>query len=546
MKSITARLIFILIGVIAPAMVFSQNFQSSNLPIIVINTNGNAIVDDPKIEAEMGVIDNGTGVRNNLSDAFNNYNGKIGIEIRGSSSQMFPKKQYGIELLDENGDGIDASLLGLPKEEDWILFAPYNDKSLMRDVLAYKIARDMGSYAPRTKYCELVLNGQYQGVYVLIEKIKRDKNRVNINKLDKDENSGDDLTGGYIIKIDKTTGETDPGWISTYDPPSKKGNQKINFLYEEPDAEDMIAEQKQYIQNFMAEFEVALAGPDFKDNSIGYQKYIDVNSFVDYFIINEVSKNVDAYRLSTFMHKQRDSDGGKLVMGPVWDFNLGFGNADYCTKGSPEGLVIYFNTVCPDDFWLVPFWWNRLFADPAFQQKVTTRWTELRSDKLSLTTLHGYVDSVALVLSAESQQRNFQRWPVLGQYVWPNYFVGATFKSEVDWLKNWISERLAWMDENISIVTANEAGITKAGFYVEHSPNPFKENFKLQYAVPTAGDVSVEIIDATGRRVDNIKMHHETSGSYSLMIGSNLPSGLYFLTYSFNGLRLKSSRMIKH
>jgi spore coat protein CotH len=279
-----------------------------------------------------------------VNDPFNDYDGRIGIEIRGSSSQMFPKKQYGVELWDENGEGIDASLLGFPEEEDWILFAPYNDKSLLRDVLAYKLGRDMGRYAPRTKYCEVVLNGQYDGVYVLIEKIKRDKNRVDINKLDPDEISGNSLTGGYIIKVDKTTGSGGDGWFSTYPPANNQNGQKIFFQYEEPKSEDIVSEQQQYIQQFIASFENVLAGDNFKDPVDGYAKYIDVDSFIDYFIINEVTKNVDAYRLSTFLHKQRDSDGGKLVMGPIWDYNLGFGNADYCTQGNPEGFAKAFNT----------------------------------------------------------------------------------------------------------------------------------------------------------------------------------------------------------
>ncbi len=162
---------------------FAQTFTSSNLPIVIINTNGFAIADEPKITADMGIIHNGVGVRNNLIDPQNNYNGKIGIEVRGSSSQMFPKKQYSIELRDGLGAGVAASLLGMPVEEDWVLFAPYNDKSLMRDVLAYKLARDMGRYAPRTRYCEVVLNGDYLGIYILMEKVKRDKNRVDIANL---------------------------------------------------------------------------------------------------------------------------------------------------------------------------------------------------------------------------------------------------------------------------------------------------------------------------------------------------------------------------
>ena len=281
-------------------------FTSSNLPIVVINTNGQTIKDDPKIEATMGIIYNGVGLRNNVTDAANNYNGKIGIEIRGSSSQMFPKKQYGIELHDALGASIDASLLGLPKQSDWILFAPYNDKSLVRDPLAYKLGRDLGRYAPRTKYCEVVLNGEYQGIYVLIEKIKRDKNRVDINKLDPIEITNDDLTGGYIIKIDKDTGTGGEGWASTFTPPGRSGTQTIFFQYDYPKAANIVVQQKEYIKQYVAAFENALAGDNFKDPNQGYAKYIDVDSFIDYFIANEVSKNVDAYRLSTFMYKRKD------------------------------------------------------------------------------------------------------------------------------------------------------------------------------------------------------------------------------------------------
>jgi hypothetical protein len=212
-----------------PCVVFCQTFTQSALPIIIINTNGTSIPDEPKVSADMGIIDNFSGV-NNVTDTWNGYSGKIGIEIRGSSSQMFPKKQYGVELQDINGNDLKASLLGLPPEEDWILFAPYNDKSLIRDALAYNLGRKMGRYASRSRFCELVLNGQYEGVYVLLEKIKRDSHRVDISDLDPDENSGDDLTGGYILKIDKTTGNGDAGWSSAFSPKPGSGGLYTNIL----------------------------------------------------------------------------------------------------------------------------------------------------------------------------------------------------------------------------------------------------------------------------------------------------------------------------
>src|SRR5690606_24210146 len=159
-------------------------FTSSNLPIVVINTNGQIIPDDEKITADMGIIYNGPGIRNNITDPFNNYNGKIGIEVRGSTSQWFPKKQYAVETRDISGEDTSVSLLGFPEESDWILFAPYNDKSLMRDVLVYKVSSLLGRYASRSMYCEVVLNSEYVGVYVLLEKVKRDGDRVDIKKLE--------------------------------------------------------------------------------------------------------------------------------------------------------------------------------------------------------------------------------------------------------------------------------------------------------------------------------------------------------------------------
>jgi len=512
---------------VAVAMNFSGYTQtlSSNLPIVVINTAGATILDDPKIVADMGIIDNGPGQRNSVTDTYNNYSGKIGIEIRGSSSQSFPKKQYSIELRDATGEGVSAPLLGLPPEEDWVLFAPYNDKTLMRDVLAYKIGRDLNRYAPRTRFCELVLNGNYEGIYVLIEKIKRDNNRVDINKLNPDENSGNDLTGGYIIKIDKETGSGNGGWTSSYVPPNRSGNQTIYFQYDYPKAEDISTEQKNYIRQFMLNFETALTGAGFTDPVNGYTRYADADSFIDFFIVNEVSKNVDGYRLSTFMHKQRDSDGGKLIMGPVWDFNLGFGNADYCTSGNPEGWVTGFNSICPQDYWLIPFWWGRLYQDPVYRSKLAARWAEVRSNQLQTSRLHTYIDSVYSVLHSEATFRNFQRWPVIGLYVWPNFFVGSSYTEEVNWLKTWITNRMNWLDANMpQVITAVESNTS---FQVY--PNPFLNEVYLEYSLSEPGKFEVEWFDSSGKGFHKFSETQISKGTYQTTINTqNWPSGLYY------------------
>jgi len=517
-------------------------FTSSNLPIIVINTHGAVIQDDPKIAADMGIIHNDVG-RNNMTDPFNDFSGTIGIEIRGSSSQMFPKKQFGIELWDASGIGVSASLLGMPSEEDWILFAPYDDKSLMRDALAYKLGRDLGDYAPRTRYCEVVINDVYQGVYVLIEKIKRNKNRVDVAKLTPDEITGDDLTGGYIFKIDKATGSGGDGWSSDYPPPNNN-QREVFFQYDYPKPENIAPEQKAYIRELMKKFEQVLKSPAFADPVNGYAKYIDVDSYVDFFIMQEITKNVDGYRLSTYLHKDKDSDGGKLAMGPIWDFNLGFGNADYCTSGNPEGFVLDFNDLCAGDYWLIPFWWKRLLQDNAFRAKVATRWAELRSTKFQKQTILAHIDSIAGVLNAESQQRNFIAWKVLNKYVWPNYYVGATFKAEVDWLKGWVSNRLDWLDGNLpSLVTSTESHWSQPSVSV--FPNPFSTQVNFEYEIEKPGTVTLRIFDGLGRTIHTAELHPDTVGRHAYTWGTDQAAGLFFFKLEQNSFVLGDGKFNK-
>ena len=415
----------------------------NKLPQVNINTNGGTIVDEPKIEAQMTITKNETL----------DFVGKIGIEIRGSSSQMFPKKQFGLEIWDEANEGINVSLLGFPEEEDWILYAPYSDKALIRNVLIYDLARDIGRYASRVKFVDVSINGSYNGVYVLMEKLKRDSNRIDLNKLKPEEISGEDLTGGYILKIDKADGLNETLYTvanaitSTYAPNDANSGQKIYFNYDTPKAEDIVAEQKDYISNYMHEFENVLAGDDFKDPDNGYAKYIDSDSFIDFFLLNELSNNVDGYRLSTWLTKDKNK---KLNMGPIWDFNLAFGNVNYCGGGDTNVWAYKFNSRCPGDFWEIPFWWDRLMEDPSFVAKLQNRWQELRSGAFSngaiLSKIDGYVETLTLAGAIDD---NFEKWPVLGEYVWPNNFVGNTYTEEINYLKNWINNRLSWMDNAI-------------------------------------------------------------------------------------------------
>ncbi|MBL4587127.1 MAG: CotH kinase family protein, partial [Flavobacteriales bacterium] len=427
----------------APPWFLPPMVLTSYLPIVILNTNGQPIPDDPRIVAEMGIIDNGPGQLNNEEDTPNDYNGLINIERRGSSSGGFPKKQYALETQDIIGNSLDVSLLGLPIENDWILHAPYSDKSLMRNYLTYYWWRKMGWYTTRTRFCEVILNGDYQGVYILMEQIKWDNDRVDVEKLDTDDIAGDSLTGGYIIKVDKITGSGQTDWASHVD--TFQGTPKnINFQYDYPKRDLITTEQEDYIQQFFYDWEQSLVDSTFMGAATGYRKYVDVNSFIDYFLVEEITKNVDGYRLSTYLNKQRDSRGGKLQAGPAWDFNITLGNANYCEGGEIENWALDF----PCSQAVIPFWWHRMNQDSVYWNQLQCRWQELRSGLFSNERLNADIDSNVALLG-DAATRNFNRWNILNTYVWPNNFVGGTYEAEIDYLKSWLMDRVAWLDTNI-------------------------------------------------------------------------------------------------
>jgi hypothetical protein len=517
------------------------NFTSSDLPIVVINTNGQEIPDEPKIPAEMGIIYNGPGQINHLTDPFNEYNGRIGIERRGSTSQFLSdKKPYAVETRDANNESINVSILGLPSENDWVFLAPFSDKSLMRDVLTYTLARRIMPYASRSRYVEVVLNGNYQGVYAILERIKRDNNRVDIATLNPDENSGDDLTGGYILKIDKFEGVFNDGFPSNFSPPGNPDGE-IFFQYHYPRPDNISGPQKAYIQQFMHNFEQVMASDNYTHPQNGYPPLIDAGTFVDFFIINEITRNVDGYRLSTYFYKDKDSNDPRLKMGPVWDFNIALGNADYCAAWMTSGWAVDFNSVCPGDYWLIPFWWNRLREDPAFLQQVKTRWQQLRSGLFTNQEINATIDSLAGVV-AQSQVRNFQRWPILGTWVWPNAYVGDTYQQEVDYLKLWLSNRLAWLDEAIDQLST---GTDEAAghFAVSVYPNPAGERpVVFEFFLQTAGNLNLTLHDGAGRLIDRITVNAAT-GRNRIEWQGKTPPGMYFYQLWLDGKRIHAGKV---
>jgi hypothetical protein len=484
------------------SIITAQTFTSSNLPIVIINTNGQAIPDDPKIMADMGIIYNGAGIRNNVNDTKNNYNGKISIEIRGKSSQQFPMKSYSVELWDAAGASVNKSILGMPTESDWVLYAPYTDKTLMHNVLAYAISNEMGHWAAHCRYVEVMLNNNYIGVYVLMEKIKRGAARIDIPKLKTTDISGDAVSGGYIFKIDKIDAGEE-GWFSTVKPYHAVRNQQIQFIYYYPKTADIVAAQKNYIKSYVDSFELALNSNSFQDTGTGFRKYADINSFIDYNIVNEVSRNVDGYRLSSYFYKDKKSKGGKIIAGPVWDYDIAFRNANYCEGSSTSGWAYQFNSICNNDTWLMPFWWERFMQDSAYKANLRCRWKQLRQTSLSNQHINFLIDSINTLLG-EAQQRHFQKWPILGQYVWPNPNpIPTTYAEEISILKQWLTNRIGWMDNNIPNIgaCADWPADVNGTMIIKVFPSPFKNNLQVQVQSKKAQTIKLQISNAMGQVV---------------------------------------------
>ena len=499
-----------------------------NLPIILIDTYGVEIPDEPRIPASMGIINNESGV-NYIDDPFNDFDGSITIERRGNSSQWQGKTPYRFETVDDEGENSNVELLGMPAENDWVLYAPWQDKTMIRNVLTYQLSNEMGRYASRSRHVELYLNDEYRGIYVLMEKIKRDGNRVDISKLNPDEITGDDVTGGYILKFDWFyTGDNIGGFESEFD------NMIYNYHYPKPS--DIVPEQEAYIEEYINEFETIMMGTDYTNDSTGYPSMMNVESFVDFILLQELAKNVDAYRLSTYIYKDKESIDNRLTAGPVWDFNHGFGNCDYGETWEVDNWLLEYNPEGGDQ---MAFWWELLWEDLAFQHKAAVRYTELRQTIFSEEHIYSIIDSIADYLGP-AVDRNFARWPLLGNYIWPNYYVFDTYEEEIDYLKSWTAQRLAWMDSDI-LLSLDPSPIA-AGFRLNGPfPNPFNPSTVISYELPYDLNIEINIFNLLGRKVRSLLNETRPAGKGATIWDGKTESGhlasggVYFISVQVRG-----------
>ncbi|MBK8555200.1 MAG: CotH kinase family protein [Lewinellaceae bacterium] len=499
----------------------------------MINTLGQTIVGDAKVNCLMDIKYNGPGSITYVSDSPNVYSGNIGIEIRGSTSASYPQRPYGIETRDANGANNNVSILGMPAENDWVLLSNFNDRSLLKNLLAFKLFGEMGNYSVRAQLCEVLIDSAYKGIYVIGEKIKRDANRVNISKLTAVDTLGDELTGGYILQQNYWNGNN--SFQSAYSPIDHPGFD-VHFVYEYPDEFAIQSAQKEYIAAFIDSLETALYSPDFSDPVLGYRNYMDVKSFIDYFLVNEVSRNADGFKKSVFFNKNKYSKGGKLNAGPVWDFdwawkNIG-GTCSYYEGYTGAGWA-HRNNDCNTDNYSTG-WYVRLLQDSTFSNELRCTYEQYRQTVLDTTYLFAYIDSMgALVQNA--QARHFQKWHILGiSGPCPDYGTVATsYPAELDSLKRWIGIRIQWLDANIpGLCTASGATETTLSPVLNCYPNPANDYFYMDYDLPTAMKVSWHLYNYLGATVISSAPTILSAGKHSSRLETaNLSPGIYILHF---------------
>ncbi|WP_294957592.1 CotH kinase family protein [uncultured Fibrobacter sp.] len=513
---------FLFCGVVL-AIACSSFAQTYDLPIIFVDTKQKCLDNKvtEKIPATMRVLD---GATNNVADSAKGTLYDIGIKVRGQSSAMFPKPGYSIEVRDEKGEGTDVSLFGLPPSDDWVLHGPYVDKSMLRNALAYWLFRQAGRYAPRTKHFDLYINGVYRGVYVLVEKIKRGKYRVNVSKLKEDDIAGDSLTGGYLWAFDKVGTNTGGGGSNNQGGIEAEGfntSDGLNVILHYPKKENIQKQQEEYLKKYLNDLEALFKNGK---NGDGYEKYVDLGSALDYVLHQEVTNNGDSYWCSFFLHKPKNKtnkDGvyteGKVTLGPPWDFNLAMSNGGMMYGGG-NSWQIESSSKAPQQgggggmwgggMWgggmgslKAPNWLVQMWKRSDYQNELKKRWAELRSGVWHTKVMDAYLDSMKTYLT-KAAERNFKRWPNLGQNSGQGdtdpqpmkYCNGSgssgmkmgmggnnanTWEGEVEHLRTKMKERMQWMDQKLGFTEPAAPVVTGPVDTELHWPHWEKDTAKV-------------------------------------------------------------------
>ena len=549
--------------------------QTYDLPIMFIDTQNKCLdktVKD-KIPATMKVLDN--GATNNVADSAKGTFYNIGIKVRGQSSAEFPKPGYSIEVRDSTGEGMDVSLFGLPPSDDWVLHGPYVDKSLVRNALAHWFFRQAGWYSPRTKHFDLYINGVYRGVYVLIEKIKRGKYRVNVSKLKEDDLAGDSLTGGYIWAFDKTGTNSGGAGNGSIKDEGFNTNDGLNVILHYPKKANIQPQQEEYLKKYLNDLEGLFKNGK---NGQGYEKYVDVVSAMDYILHEELTNNADSYWCSFFLHKPKNKtkDGvyteGKVTLGPAWDFNLAMSNGTSPENGGNNGgnnggmwgggmfggggngfgssgttgwQIESSQKVQGSGNLKLPVWLNGMWKNSEFKSELKKRWAELRSGVWHSKTMDVYLDSMKTYLT-KAADRNFKRWPNLGQSSgtgdkdpepmkfcnqggstggWSmNFPMGGynadTWDGEFEHLRKKMKERMKWMDEQLGFTEPAQAIVSEPVIHIPDWQNDKKKEDNPEPEIPPTRMTEIGKLSPTNYFVVNgnhLEIQTDIGGIFALV-----------------------------
>ena len=448
------------------ALYVARTFEAtSDLPLIVLDGYGGGKPTDRDVYADMAflVFEPLEGVASLSNSPTLATRG--GYHLRGQSSASFEQAPYRIELWDNASQDVDYPLLGMPADGDWALIGPYSDRSLIRNAFVYDLGRDMGLSAPRYAFAEVYINqaaralspDDYQGIYMVVETIKNNKARLDLKQLEQSDVSSEVLSGGYIFKFEWAASEEPtlactgsnplggggfggpgggfPGGGTPAGPvPGGAAAGTCWTDLEVVDPEPLAPAQADYLTSYVQTFHDALHDAPFAS----YSQYIDVASFVDVFIVNELTRNLDAYTRSAYYYKDRDQ---LLTAGPLWDFNLTLGMG-FGTNLNVEGWQFEERNVASD-------WFRILGADPDFLALVSARWSELRGGLLSEAGLNARIDGLIAPLG-NAVVRDYERWPVaeVAQGIFQIPTV-PTFGEQIQVMRDWLSERLAWLDSQL-------------------------------------------------------------------------------------------------
>lgn len=392
--------------------VFTITLRNFDLPVVYINTP-----DQAEILSKDEWVKGATMRIENTTDG-GTYS-KVSIKGRGNSTWSYPKKPYAIKL-DKK-----AAVLGMPKHKRWVLLANWMDRTLLRNSVSFEIAKKTDlEWTPNGQFVEVVLNGKHMGNYYLCEQIKIDENRLNIAEMESTDTSGDNLTGGYLLELDVNYDEINK-FRSTYGQASD-GNAGMPVNIKAPDEDVLQTEQFNYIKDYFNAAEAALYEEDFASTG-SYKNYMDVNTFIDWWFVHELTQNGEpGHPKSSYMYKDRDSKGGKLKAGPVWDFDWG--------TFIPGATSFYIKNA---------IWYNRLFLDSDFVALVKSRWSSFKN---KFDEIPAFIDSQAALIK-NSAEINSRIWPVTST---ENGDESLGFDEAVERMKRAYQERVAWLDNAIN------------------------------------------------------------------------------------------------